>query len=126
MSEAAKGVWVGEVYYTDPPSEESVDLQTVIERGIAASLGGCLKPAVSAEAERAAADFLTVYRQAVAAADETESKLVEVHLLMQLIAQLAGERVGADTVAKLIAQALAGESIAQAAGKVMRRLTEPV
>lgn len=121
-----KGVWVGEVYYTDPPGDDAVDLQTVIERGIAASLGGCCKPAVGPEAEAAAADFLAAHRQAVAAADEAESKLVEVHLLMQLIAELAGERVGADTVSKLIAQALAGESIAQEAAKVMRRLSEPV
>jgi porphobilinogen deaminase len=121
-----KGVWVGEVYYTDPPCDDSVDLQTVIERGIAASLGGSCKPAVGPEAEAAAADFLAEYRQAAEAADEAEGKLIEVYLLMTLIGELGSERVGADTVAKLIAQALAGESIAQEAAKVMRRLSEPV
>ena len=120
-----KGVWVGEVYYTDPPGDDAVDLQTVIERGIAASLGGAAKPGVCAEAETAAAEFIETFRADADALRDAELKLVHVGQLAGLVGEGGQERIACNAVSELLQRALNGSDPSSAALEVIEQAKQP-
>jgi hypothetical protein len=124
MSET-KGVWVGEHYYFNPPSDDGVDLQTIIARGIAASMGGAAKPGVCAEAETAAAEFVEAFRADADALRDAELKLVHVGQLAGLVGEGGQEKIACHSVAELLRRALDGSDPSSAALEVIEQAKQP-
>lgn len=122
---ATKGLWVGEQFYFDPPGDEGVDLETIVVRGLAASLGGAMRQAVSAEAEAAAAEFVAAYRADIAALREAETKLIGIQQLAALVAEGAEESIKCSAVAGLLGRALDGQDACAVALEVVERAKQP-
>lgn len=122
---ATKGLWVGEHFYFDPPGDESVGLQTIIVRGLAASLGGALRPTVSAEAEAAAAAFVATYRADMATLREAETRLLVIQQVATLVADGGEEHIKCSAVTELLGRALDGQDACAAAVEVVERAKQP-
>lgn len=122
---ATKGIWVGEQFYFDPPGDEGVDLETIIVRGLAASMGGALRPTVSAEAEAAAAEFVATYRADMAALREAETKLAVIEQVAALVAEGGEEQIECRAVCELLGRALDGQDACAAAAEVIERARQP-
>jgi hypothetical protein len=123
--ETRKGMWVGEHYYFNPPGDDGVDLQTIVARGITASMGGAARPGVCAEAEAAAAEFIETFRADADALRDAELKLVHVGQLAGLVGEGGQERIACNAVSELLQRALNGSDPSSAALEVIEQAKQP-
>jgi hypothetical protein len=122
MKSDTTGCWVGELYYADPLGLcNTVQLHTVLKRGMAAFLEPLGAQNVETHAAEAAHEFLEDYRFELERSSKFEQRLRSIHQIADWLFLNEGRTFPANALERLLRSALAGENCHEEA----KRLLDP-